>query len=161
MRKITSALLLTLFCTTAAFAGSAGFKDNGNGTVTDLTTNLMWQQCSAGQSVPGCAGTAATYTWDSGTPSALSYCQNLTLGGYSDWRMPKIKELQSIVDMTKSSGATINTTYFPNTQSSDYWSSTTYAPNTSGAWIVNFSQGYTNGDYKTNASYVRCVRGGQ
>ncbi|MFI3317401.1 MAG: DUF1566 domain-containing protein [Rikenellaceae bacterium] len=58
------------------------FIDNGDGTVTDLNTGLMWQQN------PPAEGT----TW----PQAKEYCENLELGGYSDWRMPTLKELFSI-----------------------------------------------------------------
>ncbi len=157
MKTISLILLAMLFCTANAFAGSAGFIDNGNGTVMDLTTNLMWQQCSAGLSGADCAtGSATTYVWD---PDALSYCQSLSLGGFSDWRLPKIKELQSIADLTRITPA-ISTTYFPNTQSSSYWSSTSLVGSTQ-AWFMVFDQGYTSHDFKTNAYYVRCVRGGQ
>lgn len=158
MRTILFALLVMFMvvCTPAAFAGSAGFRDNGNGTVTDITTNLMWQQCSDGLSGTGCAtGTLSIVTWD----NAISYCEGLSLGGFTDWRLPKIKELQSLVDMTRATAPTINITYFPNTQSI-YWSSTSYAPSTTNAWIVEFGYGYTIGSgYKTNLGYIRCVRG--
>ncbi len=158
MKTILFAFLVLFVCTMTAFAGSAGFKDNGNGTVTDLTTNLMWQQCSDGLSGANCTGTAATITWD----NAIAYCEGLSLGGFTDWRLPKIKELQSIIDLTKASGATINTTYFPGTiASSYYWSSTTYAPNTAGALVVAFIPGSTGSTSKPNPGYVRCVRGGQ
>ncbi len=58
------------------------FKDNGDGTVTDQNTKLMWQQ------IPNPEG----MTW----AQAKEYCENLELGGYSDWRMPTLKELFSI-----------------------------------------------------------------
>jgi hypothetical protein len=142
-------------------ADPAGFIDNGNGTVSDVTTNLMWQQCSSGLSGAGCtAGSAATYVWD-GASGAIAYCEALSLGGYTDWRLPKVKELQSIVDATIASGATINTAAFPNTQTSRYWSSTTFSPSTTNALLVNFSDGSTSNDFKTNGYVVRCVRGGQ
>jgi hypothetical protein len=159
MKLTILALLAALFCTTAAFAGN--FNDNNDGTVTDLTTKLVWQQCSAGLSGTNCAtGAAGTYTWK----NAITYCEGLSFGGFTDWRLPNFKELQSISDPTRYSPA-INITYFPATQSSTYWSSTTYANETTDAWTVYFSAGWTygstvNGGAKTNAKYVRCVRGG-
>ncbi len=72
--------------------GSNRFVDNGNGTVTDLATGLMWQQ----------ADSASGMNWEDG----LSYCEDLSLGGFDDWRMPNAKELQSIVDYTRSPDTT-------------------------------------------------------
>jgi len=158
MRKIILASLGMLFYTTAAFAGI--FNDNGDTTVTDYTTKLMWQQCSAGLSGTNCAtGSAGLFTW----ANAISYCEAATDGGYTDWRLPNFRELQSLTDMTTYNPA-INTTYFPATQQSTYWSSTTYADATTCAWVVYFGNGMTygsvnNGTIKTNSKYVRCVRG--
>lgn len=64
------------------------FQDNGDGTITDLATGLMWQQTDS----------MDTYNWE----DALSYAEDLSLAGYDDWRLPNAKELQSIVDYTKS-----------------------------------------------------------
>ncbi len=154
MRTIVSILLMVLFCTTMAVAGS--FTDNSNGTVTDLTTNLMWQQCSAGLSGASCAtGAAVVYTWD----NAITYCESLSLAGFTDWRLPNVKELSFLVDDSRTAAPTINITYFPNTQSPNYWSSTTFAPTTTYAWYVVFSSGNTYSYSKTDAYYVRCVRG--
>jgi Zn-dependent metalloprotease len=149
------------------------FTDNGNGTVTDNNTNLMWQKCSAGQNNDAtCSGTALTYNWyqASGTynasynPSSQDVCGSLNLGGYSDWRLPTKKELMSIVDHSiPYPGPTINAAYFPNTKSSYHWSSTTDAvyPD-DGAWYVNFYNGLVDSPNKSNNYfYVRCVRGGQ
>jgi len=118
---------------------------NGDGTVTDTTTGLMWQQ-----------ETSEKMTWE----SAISYCETLTLAGYDDWRMPNINELQSIVDYSKSSPS-IDTTYFPDTVSSDYWSSTTLAYGSSDAWRVLFVLGNVYNNDKSASYYVRAVRAGQ
>ncbi len=157
MKKILSALLLVVLSAATAFAGS--FKDNNNGTVTDLTTNLMWQQCSEGYttSTDKCdtAGATVLFTWE----TAISTCESLTLGGFTDWRLPNIKELKSIADMSKYAPA-INRNYFPNTQSTGYWSSTTNASVADYAWILNFYYGNTVSDGKRAVwGYVRCVRG--
>lgn len=68
--------------------GSNQFVDNGDGTVTDLATGLMWQQADDGTG----------RNWE----GALSYAENLELAGYNDWRLPDAHELQSIVDYTRS-----------------------------------------------------------
>ena len=118
------------------------FTDNKDGTITDNETGLMWQQEEPG-----------TMTW----ANALSYCNDLSLGGQSDWRLPNVEELISIVDYTKYDPA-IDTIYFLNTYASFYWSSTTNAKDTYLAWYVYFYDGYINYHRKSNNNYVRCVR---
>ena len=129
--------------------------DDAKEIVTDNITKLQWQDNEEAKTV--------TKTWE----EAKSYCQNLTLGGYTDWRLPTIVELQSIVDdfMYQPS---LDTTAFLNYSTSyyGYWSSTTFASyNTSNAWIITFTEGlilpnekYRGDDYNR---YVRCVRAGQ
>ena len=68
--------------------GMNHFRDNGNGTVTDSSTGLMWQQFDDG----------IARDWE----SSIKYCEELELGGYSDWHLPHAKELQSIVDYSRS-----------------------------------------------------------
>jgi len=127
--------------------------DNNDGTITDNATGRMWQQ-----------GEPGYMTWD----SALSYCEGLYLDGYSDWRLPNIKDLESIADNTRYNPA-IDTAFFPNADySSGYWSSTTNVSLPSYAWYVYFYNGgvpfygdNANYGYKYSGNkYVRCVRGG-
>jgi len=118
----------------------------------------VWTASAAGLTIP------STMAWlpTGGSADAINNCENLTYGGYTDWRLPNIKELQNIVDYGEYSPAIIGSgasTYFPNTQSSYYWSSTTYALNPSGAWYVRFSNGYVYSLNKTYSYYVRCLRG--
>ena len=144
MRKI---LLLTSIAM-ILFPGVAlaAFVDNGDGTVTDTATGLMWHK-----------ETAYSRDWR----SALHYCEDLSRAGYSDWRLPTIKELASIVDLSRCYPA-IDTNYFPYTESSDYWSSTTDAFYTSDAWVVYFSSGWESRNRKYHTyNYVRAVRSGQ
>jgi len=122
------------------------YTDNGDGTVTDNVTSLIWQQ----------EDDETARIWD----DAISYCNDLTLGGYSDWRLPSKKELISIVDYG-TYNPSIDTTYFFNANASYYWSSTTVAGNSSFAWYVFFYSGNFNYFNKSNSSYVRCMRGGQ
>jgi hypothetical protein len=137
------------------------YTDHGNGTVTDDNTGLMWQKCSIGQNNDAsCSGAATTYNW----LSSQNACSALSLGGYTDWRLPAKKELMSLVDYgIGDPGPTITGTFFPNTDSSKYWSSTTTASYTLSAWAVNFFSGEVEYSLKSGDSsvYVRCVRGGQ
>jgi hypothetical protein len=124
------------------------FTDNGDSTVMDNRTGLMWQQTEPGKK-----------TWD----AALDYCNNLVLGSQVDWRLPNIKELESLVyDMWTLPGD--YSVYFPNVASNHYWSSTSNVydvAHRSNAQYVSFSGGDVNyypksGDWLN----VRCVRAG-
>ena len=122
------------------------YVDNGDGTVTDTSTGLMWQQ----------AGPSNEMNWE----QALASCEELNLGGYTDWRMPAKKELRSLVDFSRV-GPAINTTYFPDTFLSFYWSSTTDIFFTDYAWGAYFYVGYDSFSNKRSFGFVRAVRGGQ
>ena len=139
---------------------SPSFVDNHNGTITDLTTGLMWQKCSMGQtynaSTNGCDGSATRYNWQ----QSLAECESLELAGHKDWRLPNRNELQSIVDYSRNNPG-INTDYFPQTMSSCYWSSTTDAYYMNNAWCVNFHYNYVDDGDKDNTIYVRAVRSAQ
>jgi len=124
---------------------TTSFTDNGNGTVTHNNTGLVWQQGEV----------TSTLTWE----AALTYCENLSLGGSSDWRLPNVKELRSICDDTRS-GSPLDPTYFPGVQAARYWSSTTLFGGTSRAWFVDFTSGLASYNDKTGQLAVRCVRGG-
>lgn len=114
-----------------------------NGTVIDSKTQLTWEQ----NVLP--------------TPkfwmAAQSYCLNLDLDG-PGWRLPSMKELQTIVD--RSGGApTIDSNSFPNTPSGLFWTSSSWADAASStAWVIKFSDGYTTYASKSTSAYVRCVR---
>ena len=135
---------------------TGGFVNNGNGTVTDTYTGLMWAQNPIQIGYPD---------WS----SSMGYCEDLTLplvAGYTDWRMPNRIELQSLVDYTRSDPA-INTGYFPSTmydfEAAYGWTSTTIMGATSQAWCVDFSNGDIISEYKSDYyfGYVQAVRGGQ
>ena len=82
------------------------------------------------------------------------------LCGFSDWRMPTRDELGSISDPRKtSSPPSINTLYFPHTQSGDYWSSNDYQFQWNTAWLWNFGNGLDRVEWKESQKYVRLVRG--
>ncbi|MCP4401702.1 MAG: DUF1566 domain-containing protein [bacterium] len=92
--------------------GINAFTNNGDGTASDLATGLTWQQADDG----------VTRNWQ----EALAYCEGLDLAGSSNWRLPNVKELQSIVDYTSSYPA-LNTGVFTQTNPAGwFWSSTTH-----------------------------------
>ena len=83
-----------------------------------------------------------------------------SLCGFSDWRVPTLMELDSIVDADRINPST-DSNYFPNTRSSRYWSSSPRAYGSSSAWIVYFYDGYGYYSNRSSNNYVRLVRGGQ
>jgi hypothetical protein len=122
------------------------FKDNQDGTVTDPDTTLVWQRLEVSPAM----------TWE----EALKYAENLVLVGKSDWRLPNIKELQSLNDETFINPS-IDRAYFPGATAARYWSSTTLFGNQpTRAWFMDFQSGIASYDDKTLARQVRCVRGG-
>jgi hypothetical protein len=170
--------------------GGTGFTDNGDGTVTDNTTGLMWEK-KTGTVGAGVICTPTTcadphdvnnrYSWSaSGTAAdGTAYTQFLEgvngklcatstcpkLGGHSDWRLPLLSELQTIVDLTKGqcgggAGACIDETVFGPTVPNFYWSASTDASHPNDAWGVLFNGGYSVTNNKTAFAWVRAVRGG-
>jgi hypothetical protein len=105
-------------------------------------------------------GHAGTLGNGMNTETFISTMNRAHFGGYSDWRLPTIKELAYLAD-TRSTNPSINTKYFPNTVSSWYWSSSTSANYPYHAWGVGFRNGYDSYNYKYFYGYVRAVRGGQ
>jgi hypothetical protein len=123
----------------------ASYTDNGNGTVIDNVTGLMWQKASS----PG----QYVHT------QAVAYCPTLTLGGRTDWRLPSQIELLSIVDYGVGDPS-INSTYFPSTPGSGFWSSTVVTGVSTTAWSVSFGDGltYSIDNLKSIPAFARCVR---
>jgi hypothetical protein len=141
------------------------FTDNNNGTVTDKLTGLIWLKN---------ANALGEKTWADALSAANSLASGsipgLTDGSQAgDWRLPNVRELQSLIDYAFYSPALPNTlgtgkwaegNPFQGVQLSKYWSSTTYAPVASGAIFVDFVDGIVSASLKSNTCYVWCVRGG-
>lgn len=152
VNNTTITMLYLVRCVAGGPLMAAAFTDNGDGTVSDSSTGLVWQQCSNGQSGAGCAtGTASTFSWS----SALTTCNSLSLAGRS-WRLPSANELMSLVDFTANNPA-INLTYFPNSISDNYWTSTTLPTTPANARHVFFTEGMLHNLVKTSPRYLRCV----
>ena len=182
-------------------AGAAlSYTDNGDGTITDNNTKLMWEKKSGDTTLHN---VNYIYSWaglcsnnstlcqtnaDCGvaTPCAITDGQGTGwtifqwvaqlnakhFAGHKDWRIPNVRELQSIVDYQNSNpaveaafntncAAACTVTTCSCTQSDVYWSATTYAGGTSYAWDVNFFNGFVDDvGYKPDGpiGYVRAVR---
>jgi hypothetical protein len=119
------------------------FTDNGDGTVTDDVTRLMWQQ----------AVTPDVHDW----AGANLFCDALTLAGHGDWRLPSQIELVSIADLGRADPA-IDTTAFPATPSAFFWSSSIWGTGPTTAGTVTFARGSTRQQAMTTRLNVRCVR---
>jgi len=113
-------------CVSGPEWGENDFRDNGDGTVTDRTVGLTWQQSDDGQ----------TRDWG----KALGYCESLTLAGHDDWRLPNVKELQFIVDYTKNDPALDQRYLKQSDKKAWFWSSTTHGDNISMASYVCFGK---------------------
>ena len=123
------------------------FTDIGNGTICDYLTGLMWEQAPSGAS-----------SWG----GALSYANNLDLGGHSDWRLPNRKELRSLVNYENGYVSDwLEEQGFTGLELENYWSSTTYVPNNNNAWYVYMYNGPVQNTAKGGSLYVLAVRGGQ
>ncbi len=128
------------------------FWDNGDGTVTDQATKLMWV---ADPSILG------TIWGDPGNPLRMTLqagiinCNNLEYAGYTDWRMPNVKELESLVDYSRATPS-IDADKFPNTQADIYYSSTITEFSGYRVFVVDFSSGET--PWEPDPSIPRLVR---
>jgi len=124
------------------------FTDNGDDTVTDNYTGLMWTQ------------NANLYGendwWD-----ATSYCWDLTLADQSDWSLPYISELNSLIDIDQLDPALPPDNPFTNVQLGYYWSSTTDVNDTNSSWGAVLGDGVVSLGDKGGDGYVWCVRGGE
>lgn len=88
---------------------------------------------------------------------AQKACAALRTGGYSDWRLPTMRELLTLVDYSRHDPA-IDTELFPNCKSDWYWTSTPYAPDSGYAWFVSFDDGCSNFVRRDHDHCVRAVR---
>jgi len=118
---------------------------SANGTVTDNVTGLVWQQDdNTSRNLGG----------------ATTYCNDLALAGYFDWRLPSVGELLGVVDYGRSFPA-INQMVFPGVKMDWYWTSTTRVESTGTVWGVDFNRGFVVPLVSTEILPARCTRGGK
>jgi hypothetical protein len=128
----------------------ASYTDNGDGTVTDNVTKLVWQKAVT---------STQAYAWC----DAIAYCANLTLAGRT-WRLPTRIELLSLVDFTRTSPA-LDTVAFPNLPGGKYhwtaspWVVSQLSTKPQDSWMVNFASGglTSNAVDRTAVEYARCI----
>lgn len=127
------------------FGAGPSLKENGDGTVTDQRTGLVWQK----------TGPDKGMTWE----EALKYCDGLKPAGQDGWRLPNIKELRSISDDRKV-GPSLDKAFFPGAQAARYWSSTSSCNRPQQAWFIDFETGLVSHAEKEEQYLVMAVRGG-
>ncbi len=122
--------------------------DNSGNCITDNLTGLMWVR----------APSTLSYTW----ASALRKAKGLILCGYSEWRLPNVYELESLVNSEPAVPAVwLNSQGFSSVQEGEYWSSSSSASNASTAFFVGMTVGYVSHLDKSKYAYAWSVRGGQ
>jgi Protein of unknown function (DUF1566) len=152
------------------------YIDNGDGTITDPRTGLMWEK----KSDDGGLHDKDNIYWWSGNgaqETVWDWLEDINsqgisgFAGYHDWRIPSVKELLSIVNYQNPPaavssafnkdcvpGATVSTGSC--TFLHDYWSSSTWAANAGYAWTVSFNHGSVSRSLKADTARARAVRGG-
>jgi len=150
------------------------YTDNGNGTVSDNVTGLIWEKLS---SDGGLHDVGTQYTWYDAFASKITALNTSPcFAGHCDWRLPNRRELESLVNsgtMAPAIDPTFDTACTPGctvttcscTQLDYYWSSTTYVASPASAWAVDANLGSVDAFCKLfgaapGGSYVRAVRGG-
>jgi hypothetical protein len=143
---------------------SADFSVHNDGTVTHHRTGLMWKSCVEGKEWAAETGTctenSGNYTWKAALALPASVNTNGGYAGHTDWRLPNIKELQTIVDYACYNPA-INVVIFPETPSGDnhyHWSSSPAISESSKAWTLRFVQGIFYTRDRSEQNPVRLVR---
>jgi hypothetical protein len=143
--RLLGVVAVVVLTTSADASAPTGRYVTAGGTVYDTKTKLTWQQTVSSK----------TYTW----VDAKTYCVDVgaSLGG-TGWRLPTIKELQTIVDESRCYPSMDPTAFSATPGGWFFWSSSPVAALQSSAWFVNFSDGSAYHFAVSNASNVRCVR---
>lgn len=163
----------TALCTTTGQDGETQtgwnlkYKDNGDGTISDLASELMWEKLDHSGTIHD---DRTLYTWEEAF-AKVAVLNAFRFAGHGDWRLPNLRELHSLVHFGKANPAIDDVFHFSCgtgacttstcscTSNEEYWTSTTNFDGPSVAWHVFFGDGHIQDDQKTRAQHVRAVRG--
>jgi len=154
LRGVLSGVIFMMSVSAHAVDGRFLLSSSGH-EVIDTSTGLVWRRCIEGQIWTGfsCGGVISRYSWG----NALNLAKNQSFStGYS-WRLPNVKELESLVDRTRRYPS-IQTTVFTGSESGYFWTSTPYANDASLAWYVDFGIGRVGVERNNLSFMVRLVR---
>ncbi|SHO81366.1 hypothetical protein MNB_SV-15-932 [hydrothermal vent metagenome] len=138
--------------------GSSLFSDfyKESSIVTDIQKAFQWQDVEYSQSeVDGYINGNSIDKVES-FENAITYCEDLILDGYDDWRLPNFNELYTLVDRNISNPSLSSS--FEYAPIGNYWSSTTVESNSDKGWIIDFEYGNSGWLDKSSNAYVRCIR---
>ncbi len=145
------------------------FTDNGDGTISDEATGLMWEKLADDGSIHDFDD---VYTWPQAFSGKIATLNSTVFAGYGDWRVPNLAEVQTLSNFAVADPAALvpfDTACTPGclvttcscTPSAPFWTSTTFVATTELAWADSFTEGSPAPADKTQNSYhVRAVRGG-
>ena len=149
---IMQATALAQDCTNKWGGNNEHYFVNPDGTVTDIDSGLTWMRCAAGQQWNGatCTGAASLLTWDEASRQFT--------GNNSPWRLPRLTELASIVDM-HCKAPRIDLGLFPATAPQAYWTVSKAPGNTNQVYTLSFGAEGVSQAHRTEKHFVRLVRG--
>jgi hypothetical protein len=146
------------------------FVDNGNGTITDTNTTLVWEKLSDDNSIHDYDYTQ--HQWAGAFYEKVKQLNEEAFAGFTDWRVPNIKELSTLIDYSFNASPAVSTAFNYDckpgctvatcscTKGSNYWTSTSLEPAGTNAWVINFQNALISNQTKTQYYFVRAVRGG-
>ena len=153
-----------LYSASIVYAATPFVVSTGGLEVSDSKTGLIWKRCVEGMVFDGitCKGTPLGFF---SHEVALAHARDFSINTGVAWRMPNIKELQSITDTTRY-GPAIDIVAFPETPGTYHLSSSPHVNLSSNVWLVNFYIGSTEPFYRTHnysfaTYYLRLVRSNQ
>lgn len=136
-------LLIILFIFIGANAQNSRFV-NKKSVILDIVTSKMWQKKSSTKNT----------NWN----NAKKYCKSLRLSNFSNWRLPRVDELMSLIDKSRYNSS-VSTEHFSNIKNEGfYWSKSIHQEDKKKAWLVFFKAGYSTYYYKNHVGQVLCVR---
>lgn len=169
LRRFALALLLLALsgplqaqsCNEKSFASTPSdqFREDAAGTITDTRSKLTWMRCAMGMpwKEGRCSDVAANFVWQDVKYDIADMNRHGGYAGYTDWRLPSQKELETIVEHRCIAPA-INAEIFPNTPPTGFWTSTEDPDYQPGVWLVYFLHGKAYMGNRQQEWKVRLVR---